>query len=101
MKVVTWISSGGLTMHLRQWLFDNKVSQISLSREIGFRHTYISNCVTGLCKPGKKFQEAVKKFTSGKVTEKDWPKEKPINPDEMDFFESVRDEKGKFIRKKS
>jgi DNA-binding transcriptional regulator YdaS (Cro superfamily) len=87
-------------MHLKEWLKVNCIKQVQFADMVGYKYTYLSNCITGLRKPGKKFIAAIEKNTCGKVTKLDWADKKKENPDQMDLF-GVRDEKGKFIRKKS
>jgi hypothetical protein len=88
-------------MELRKWLIDNEISQVAFAKQIGYRHTYLNNCLTGHLKPGRKFKEVVEKFTFGKVAKDDWPDKKRENPDQMDLFDKMeRDKNGKFVRKK-
>lgn len=93
-------------MHLKEWLHQNRMTQYEFAKEIGYLHTYLSNCLHQRANPGRKFLEAVEKATKGQVTRKDWPKKGDLktNKNQMNFDfdkprQTPRDTSGRFLRK--
>ena len=59
-------------MELRDYLHFERKTLVSFSNSINYHVRYVSACMHGRSKPGKKLIQIIKKATDGKVTEKDW-----------------------------
>jgi hypothetical protein len=87
-------------MLLKEWLEQNNLNITAFAKNIEYERVYISVCMHGHRKPGKKFINAVEKFTCGLVKKEDWNGLKKDNNDQMQF-NFQRDEKGKFTKKEA
>lgn len=59
-------------MELSKYLFEKKISQVSAAEKLGVSQQMISQLILGHAKPGLHLVEAIRIFTKGKVTIKDW-----------------------------
>lgn len=56
-------------MRLRDYLWANGMTNEDFGKKIRYSGTFISNCMNGSQKPGKKFIEEIKRTTNGLVQE--------------------------------
>lgn len=63
---------GGLQMKLKEWLDGNRYTIVQFAKLINYTPGFISQCIHGHNKPGKKFMNIVSQATKCEVTWYDW-----------------------------
>lgn len=70
------LKKGDSHMELRDWLHNNRMSNIEFAAMIDYSSQYISQTIHGWILAGTKYKRRVFNATNGQVGYDEWPKEK-------------------------